>query len=165
MTPKSDWLETTDRSIHLKLVKMVKLSVLPSISRQSRILTERLSLLFMERLTPALGKELLALLPSTEEHPELGYFVTRAQAKAEKSIGLPSFIEVTNQVLGSCTELSSESAQDQDSRGREVVEIFLWSLAQGFSDELKSRIRDELPLELRARMDLYSSGSAEAKAA
>jgi hypothetical protein len=165
--PAADWVETADRALQARFSNSAELK------SHTRPLAERLSMLLLERLPAKVARELTALLPQKthDAHPELAKMLQRsAHETADASIGFATFIETAGQILGSRGVEETEPSQPDQAEAwgrapREAAEVFLWTVLQGIPGELKTRISENLPLELRSRMDLYSAGSDEARVA
>jgi hypothetical protein len=140
-----NWMDTTERTLQ---------ALFPEYKSASRRLTERLGALLLERLPHGLSRALLELLPF-----QTGFDPQSEEGGGNTSIGYTDFIEKTEQALGSSgLDVSPETA-------REIADAFLWAVVHEIPSEMKHDLTHTLPLELRARMDLYSASSDEAKVA
>lgn len=144
-----NWFETTCRRIRLQA---------PTAAPCAEKLTERLSALLLERLPPWVSGSVLGLLPSSvlDLH---GSLLNCARGEAETSIGYPSFVQYSGYVM------RTSGLEVTDTDVRQAVDAFLWSFANELPADLKAQLCELLPLELRSRMDLYSSISDDARVA
>jgi hypothetical protein len=124
-------------------------------------MTARLSRVILERLPPDVALSLVELLPDAIALPELEYEELQLAAviQPDLTIGYPELVEQASRSFRSET-LELELEPDFFER---LVDFFLWSFAQEFSPELKVRISENLPVDLRTRMNLYSGHAEEAK--
>jgi hypothetical protein len=154
-----DWFESTSRSIH---------SQFPEIAACTDYLTERLSALMLERLPPVLRSQLISMLPDGQkEKPR--HLARIGRTGADSSIGFPDFVERAKCAMGVSdgADLSrfENSDEEYDRFCQKVAEIFLWSFAQELPPDMKIRMHDSLPMDLRSRMNLYSGYSEQEKVA
>lgn len=151
-----NWLDSTRRAISAEF---------PEVCECSYYVTERLSALLLERLPPDLGHEIIELLPDLVQENARSLQVC-AQTTSERSIGYMDFVLRTMHVLG-CTNLAYAEKEESEIEvfSRRLTDSFLWAVAQEMPPEMKSRIQDFLPAELKSRMNLYSAVSDEAKVA
>lgn len=155
-----NWFEATSRSLQCLFCHEA------GDSERADYLTERLSSLLLQRLSPDVGEQLLALLPAiagTHYWP----MQAAARAQADTSIGFTDFIERTQTTLG-VKGFCEETAEQLEERGeksicRKIAEAYLWSVTHDLPPDLKARMSEELPPELRCRMNLQSSLTDESK--
>ncbi len=152
-----DWLRNTALSIELKY---------PETAECAHHLTERLSLLLLERLPPHLAHTLITLLPKRTDYRVL---IGCAESRCDSSIGFPMFVECTRHILGLTDLLDSprfEYSEDEYARFCEDVACaYLWAVAQDIPAEIKSQMVEELPSDLRSRINLYNGLSDRSKVA
>jgi hypothetical protein len=146
-----DWLEATNRSLQSKF------SGHAGVQKSAPRLTERLSILLLERLPEPLAHQMIELLPRNRGDR----FKKPASSESDPSIGLTSFIEAASQILG----MEEDLAQMNDELPRETAESFLWAITQELPMELKTRMREILPLELCSRMNLNHSTAEDSRVA
>jgi hypothetical protein len=146
---------------------------LPWSKKQGPYLVERLSALLLERLPPETSQAILNLLPvqniQTYFYGRLERLQNSAVSGADFSIGYHDFIQRASLALGVC-EISLKGSRTLAESGllyfgEKVADNFLWSVAQEFPPELKQTLLNQLPAELKNRMDLFSSHVDEAKVA
>jgi hypothetical protein len=145
-----NWFEITSRSISSKL------HAHPDCAEK---ITERLSALFLERLSRPTSEAMFDLLPEAAREKNRTLQAS-ADSDSDPSIGYTSFVERAAQVMGCTGEI-----EDQDETARQIADAFLWAVTQEIPPELKTRMTEELPAELRSRADLYTAHSDEAKVA
>jgi hypothetical protein len=155
-----DWLESTSRSLR---------AAFPQAGDCSDPLTERLSVLLLERLAPELRLQLVALLPRDKVNAEHLLLTCLHGNPADSSIGFISFVERARHSLGLSEVLDSPPYNDSEAEFEklcnQMAEVFLWAVSQEFPPELKTRMIECLPLDLRSRMNLYSGHTDEGKVA
>lgn len=153
-----NWIESTRRSLQASV---------PEVAESAPYLTERLSILLLERLPLALAAEVLTLLP--EDFDRRLKLRARRGAMPDATIGFTEFVELTRYMLGLTDLLDSpkyaESEEEYANLCQHVAESFLWAVAQELPIDLKDRIAVHLPGDLRSRMNLYTGYSAEDKVA
>jgi hypothetical protein len=164
-----DWLEMTNRSLESKFSQI-------GIQNSAPLLTERLAVLLLQRLPETLATAMVELLPRDPAR-ELGARLYKtALAAADCSIGFASFIEVSSQVLGLEEKLPQPDQSSQspdfpdfpdlnDNLSRQTAECFLWAVTQELPVELKTRMREVLPIELCSRMNLNHSTAEDSRVA
>ena len=158
-----NWLDSTSRSLQ---------GGFPDAADAADYVTERLSALMLERLTPQIAAQLLELLPEDVSHGtwrELDSLRTSAHSSGNPSIGFVDFVERTRHALG-LTELLDSPAYENSEEAYEqlchqIADAFLWAVAYEVPAEIKIRMTEELPLELRSRMNLYGAHSEREKVA
>lgn len=149
-----NWIEDTGRSLQ---------GAFPSLRAvNSQYMTTRLCRTLLERLPQDVGTTLLAMLPDSVGLSDLEYAALCEATKQapELSIGYPDLIEIAMRSLIEPIELP----QDAEFFAH-VVDYFLWAFAQEFPPEIKDRISENLPIDLRSRMNLYSGHVEESKVA
>lgn len=148
-----NWLAETTQFIY---------SDAPDAACCAEYVAERLAALFLERLPPELGSELLALLPAHELRGRSSDLGESASSGRNSSIGFTDFVERARQALGCFRAVDLDLEPDLP---RRVAEIFLWSLAHPLPAGFKERIAANLPAEIRFRMNLASDASAGSRVA
>ncbi len=162
-----NWFEHTNRSL---------LSHFPEARFYSVYLVERLSALLLERLPAEISHSILKLLPLTLAKDHFSSLIANVTPDADSSIGYVDFVKRAESTLG-CSDLGKQSLQlgsldSLDSLDSEdelykysekLTNVFLWAIAQELPAEIKTRMVENLPSELRARMDLFSAQTDEAK--
>ena len=140
-----NWIDDTSRSLQ---------AAFPSLRAvNSLYLTKRLCRIILDRLPPEVGTELMVMLP---ESNSLNDFECEALWKAVKqgpelSIGYPDLLEAAERSMLEPIELPPDPEFFNH-----VVDYLLWSFAQEFPPEVKHRISENLPVDLKTRMNLYS---------
>jgi len=163
-TPHPDrsinWFDHTNQSL---------VSQFPETTPYSEYLVERLAALLLERLPPDLSRKLIGLLPENTIQGHLNPLTASAISQEETSIGYNDFVERTESTLG-CSDLSKQklledSEEEMRNFAEQLANSFLWAVAQEFPAEIKTRMIERLPSDLRARMNLYSAQSDDSKVA
>jgi hypothetical protein len=157
-TRSINWLEETSRSLE---------ATFPALRASNCLyMTTRLSRTLMERLPPDIGIVLLELLPETLILNEIEFDALRVAANQlpDLSIGYPELVEIAERSLVEPIVLPSDPVLAENFFAR-VTDYFLWAIAQEFSPELKHRISENLPVDLRTRMNLYSGHVEQSKVA
>jgi hypothetical protein len=154
-----NWLESTSRSLR---------SSLPDTTDCAEYVTERLAALMLDRLPPEVSRDLLDLLPDESlEKPRM--FRAYSNLDRDASIAFPQFIERARHALGLSDLLDSPKYADSEGAferlSLDVAEAFLWAVASEFPMDLKDRMSQALPSDLRCRMNLYCGYSDSDKVA
>ncbi len=141
----------------------------PELKPVTSQMTHRLSTLLLERLPDLLRNKLLSLLPEDilKEFSESVELLKNSPP--ETSISYLDFADRVGKTLG-CANLksfdfSSISESEVKKITEKIADTFLWAIAQDFPPDLKTRLIENLPSDLRSRMDLLSSHSDESKVA
>jgi hypothetical protein len=92
-----------------------------------------------------------------------------AGKSGDRSIGLTDFVELTRRLLG-VTDIPRQpkyegSEPEYCKLCEQVTDAFLWAVSQEIPVELKGRMAEHLPADLRCRMNLRSGYSARDKVA
>lgn len=148
-----NWVEQISRSLA---------ATFPSFGvRNSEYLTVRLSQRLLERLPPDVANALLELLPEAVGGDDSDSVCLRRSAaqQPELSIGYPDLVELAQRSLIEPLSILEDEFFER------VVDYFLWEFAQQLSPDLKYRISENLPVDLRTRMNLYSGHVEESKVA
>lgn len=132
-------------------------------------LVKRLATLLLSRLPGKTQKEILELLPK-EAIQEHSLSLDGVNDIAENpSIGYADFIEQTASTLGihgsgkHPPKITSE--YDLFDHSKKIADYFLWIVALDFPAELKHKMAEALPPEIRFRMDLKSALMEDSKVA
>lgn len=154
-----NWLDSTTR------VLRAHFSEDPTVQNRSDAIVDRLTAILFERLPSRISVQLLELLPieARNEHPTLG---ASAESEGDRSIGFPDFMDEAERTLG-IGPLAPSLNDEPGARNlpREIADIYLWAIVQDVPAEIKIRMTETLPMELKSRMDLYSSQVAQARVA
>lgn len=148
-----NWLETA--RIHL-------VADFPDFKSRSAEIANALSRLLMERLPIHVGSALAMLLPEDARRKLTGLRV-RAGGHGNPEIGYPDFVQKAFEILNR-SDFPTRTRELQRLASR-IADSYLWSVAQEFPPDLKSRIADLLPIELRSRMNLFSGHGEEEQVA
>jgi hypothetical protein len=141
-----NWLENTSRSVASHFPKVGE--------KNARYIADRLSILLLERLNPETANELISVLP-IEASSNL---TVAACAPADHVIGYPDFVELVSRSFFSGSIGFTDSSEA-------IADLFLWAIAQQFTADLKWKMIQELPADLRSRMNLYTGESDDSKVA
>jgi|GEM_PF-2992037 len=144
-----NWFENTSRAIHASL---------PQAGIDSNQMTERLTILLIERLPPKIAISLIDALPE-DVRSNFKALEKKAILPADSSIGYSTFIECATQSLG--VHLHPDTVRHADL----IVSTFLWAVMQDFPPDFKSDLAKFLPSDLKSRMNLYSGHSEQSKVA
>jgi hypothetical protein len=162
------WLEDARRAIERSV---------PQAAEAAPLIAGRLSELLLARLPAELAREMLDLLPEDASRGRLGepmrglaaHRRRDARLGPDRSIGHTAFVALTRHLMG-LTELldSPEYAESEEAYCRlceQATAEFLWAVAHDLPVELKARIAEHLPSDLKSRMNLYSGFSHAEKVA
>ncbi len=149
-----NWFNHTSQSIQTRV---------PEVQLSSHYVTERLSALLFERLPPEISRTILNLLPDDGAR-HLHSLESTATSPENRSIGYPDFIERTRETIG-LTEIAPRSEEEEVALAEKIADAFLWAIAQELPPDLKTRIEENLPTELRSRMNLSTAHVEESKVA
>jgi hypothetical protein len=147
-----NWLENTSRSVSSHFPKVGE--------KNAKYIAERLSILLLERLSAETAKEMISLLPED-------VFVTGMSSASLKRaagmstnhlVGYPDFVDLVSRSFFSGSISYTDSSEL-------IADFFLWAIAQELTSELKWKLIQELPADLRSRMNLYAGGSEDSKVA
>ncbi len=131
-------------------------------SASAQYIVGRLSSLLLDRLPPELANQMLKILPK-EVAATHHHLHARARAAADRSIGYTAFVDAASYAAGVCDEKRCD--EEGDVFYRKLADAYLWAVAQELPPELKAEFVRFLPLDLRARMNIYSAVSEDAKVA
>jgi hypothetical protein len=141
-----NWLENTSRSVSSRFPKVGE--------KNARYIADRLSILLLERLTPETANELISVLPEPASENLRG----AANSLADQVVGYTDFVEQVSRSFFSGSIGFTDSSEL-------IADSFLWAVAQELSPELKWKLTQELPVDLRSRMNIYAGGGEDSKVA
>ncbi len=122
-------------------------------------ISQRLANLLLERLPSPTALELIEILPDSAREM-VDSLRAAADSPSEASIGYQDFLNRTAFAIG-CSGCISSPADSQNFEpelnelAKKVTDTFLWACARELPNELKFRMAEGLPLELKSRMDLF----------
>jgi len=138
-----NWVDQTSLAIRSRC---------PELAEHSRTLTVTLTCLFLSQLPSDICEMMMELLPIDLNCSEWLQDVNKASGE----IHFPDFIEQSRGIL---------LPERLDHYSQLAAEAFLWAVIHDLPPELKNRMHDLLPLDLRSRMNLYSGYSDEVQVA
>jgi hypothetical protein len=141
-----NWLESTSRSVSSHFPKVGE--------KNARYIADRLSILLLERLSPETATELLSVLPEGV----CGNLQGAALSPVDHVVGYPDFVDVVSRSFFSGSIGFTDSSEV-------IADFFLWAVAQELTPDLKWKMIQELPADLRSRMNLYTGESDDSKVA
>lgn len=146
-----NWIENTGRSLSAQL---------RNIAACAPALAYSMSELLLKRLPEDIRETLVGLLPEGASHPDV-------RGRLDEGLHYADFLHhACETICEHCPELSGDMKNATlDSLAERAVDAFLWTVAQEFPVELKTRIAHALPVEMTSRMNLYSGWSEESKVA
>ncbi len=146
-----------ERSIHwLRTAEVAIESCCPQTRGCSQFIAERLASLMIARLPRDISLSLIELLPaSVAAHSWPLRSGIEASRKSERAFqGYSEFVDTARGALD-CTELDMGAAEMRE-LADEVARAFLWAALHDLPSELKVKIAEHLPADLRSRMNLYN---------
>lgn len=155
MKPCINWVEQSAQSLHGSFRRLGP--------KNSRYMTHRMSRILLERLPNELALQLLELLPSALwlREPAYAELYAAAASQTDLTLGYRDFVETAERSILEALPTFENPLDDQFFE--RVVDSFLWSVAQEIPVELKQRLANNLPTEIRSRMNLFCGMAEEAK--
>lgn len=151
-----NWLEDTSRSLSASF---------PALGQSDSVyMTHRMSRLILDRLPSDVAYALLSLLPEADEFSDREDLYLAADRAPDLSIGYSAFVESAAHSIHQATDEMLSIVPEQEFLEK-VTDYFLWAFAQELPPELKQQILQHLPVDLRNRMNLYSSHADDSKVA
>jgi hypothetical protein len=141
-----NWLENTSRSVSSHFPKVGE--------KNAKYIADRLSILLLERLKPETANELIAVLPEGVSEGLERY----AGSAADHLVGYPDFVDLVSRSFFSGSIAFTDSSEA-------IADFFLWSVAKEITPDLKWKLIQELPVDLRSRMNLYTGDNEDSKVA
>jgi hypothetical protein len=141
-----NWLESTSRSVSSHFPKVGE--------KNARYIADRLSILLLERLKPETAKELVAVLPEGVSQS----LEDVASSPVDHLVGYPDFVDLVSRSFFSGSIAFTDSSEA-------IADFFLWAIAQEITPDLKWKLIQELPVDLRCRMNLYTGDTDDSKVA
>jgi hypothetical protein len=130
-------------------------------------LTERVCSVLLQRLPPDVSLSLIALLPENHDLPAQQYtkLLIAARQEPDLSIGYPAMVDQVIRSVHEPKDLHARQEMLQPDYFNRVTDYVLWAFATEIPSDLKVKLSDHLPVDIRTRMNLYSGQSEEAKVA
>jgi hypothetical protein len=154
-----NWLESTSRALT---------AAFPGIDADDCVyLTERLCVVLLERLPPHVSTSLLGLLPEPSQlRPrQFEKLLIAARKPPDYSIGYPALVEEAARSVHEPRDPRDLQEMTEPGFFERVTDYVLWAFAVEIPTELKVKLSDNLPSDIRNRMNLYSGHSEDAKVA